>query len=91
MLAKPAELALWRHHFKNDPPGDPVLRVLVANIGILLQTWASGGKQPNPRHWFFWYEVPNQKKRTVRQIVDDPQNVAYREALVKRMTADATG
>lgn len=52
-LSRPAELAMWARRWEREPPGDPILRVLLARIGCELQM-ARTGELPDLASWFFW-------------------------------------
>ena len=81
VLGAPAEVAMWERFFERRPPGDPIVRVLVARIGVLLETFMSDPKSP-PRpmtpedwdryyRWHFWEERPEELPSEAQQEQDD--------------------
>ena len=59
------EYRLWELHYKRCPPGDPILRELVAMLAIVLENFMSSDEDKPPRpltqkdidrhkRWFFW-------------------------------------
>ena len=67
------ELAMWSHWFRENPPGDPIVRVQLAKIGMLLERLLAGGT--DPANWFFWLqrnpaEVDAERERREEETVD---------------------
>lgn len=70
VYGRPGENAMWDLFFERRPPGDPIVRVLCARIGMLLETYMSSDEKQPPRKptreeieryysWHFWLEKPD--------------------------------
>lgn len=60
------EIDLWVRHFRDKPIPTQIVPVLLAKIGILIETWilAQGSKpgqirRPDVYEWFSWLKRPD--------------------------------
>ncbi len=93
VLDNPALMAMFGHFFDRRPPGDAIVRVLVARIGMMLENFMSDPNAP-PRpmtpedirryqSWFFWekHEDLLQIEREAQDEIADVWGPAYQKLL----------
>ena len=99
VVLHPGEMAVWDRFFDRRPAGDPIVRILVARVGVMLETFmSSGDEKSRPMtpadwdryyRWHFWEKRPDDlpsEEQTEQDDIKAAWGAAYETVMV---TGDA--
>ena len=100
VVSHPGEMAVWERFMERRPPGDPIVRKLMARVGVMLETFMSSGEKQLPREptqeeidryysWHFWEKRPDDlpsEEQTEQDDIKAAWGAAYEAVTV---TGDA--